>query len=161
MKYTHSETLSLSILLIIDFNFSYYSLIAPGALKSNRKYTVAVSLHDAIKTCSIRITISGTLFNATEIITLQPFESKTVDFYPSKLNYEYYTLKAEGVDGCSFSQEKRLLTDVEGGPKIYIQTDKAVYKPEDLVQFRVLFLDEHTRPLSINEPIQVEILVSL
>lgn len=58
-------------------------------------------------------------------------------------------------------EQSPLLVEDDAGPKIYIQTDKAVYKPQDLVQFRILFLDEHTKPLNISEPILVEIMVKL
>ncbi|XP_065357173.1 C3 and PZP-like alpha-2-macroglobulin domain-containing protein 8 [Calliphora vicina] len=141
-----------------NVNQSYYSIIAPGILKSNRKYTTVASLHDAAEPCLLRISILGAQFHKTEEILLRPFESKTVDFYPPKLVQDIYTLVAEGVEGCSFKEYKQLLVENDAGPKIYIQTDKAVYKPEDLVQFRVLFLDEHTKPLNIAEPILVEVL---
>ncbi|XP_065356086.1 LOW QUALITY PROTEIN: thioester-containing protein 1 allele R1-like [Calliphora vicina] len=141
-----------------SINQSYYSIIAPGLLKSNRKYTTVASLHDATVSCLLRISISGPQFNATEEISLKPFQSKIVDFYPPKLQHDMYTLTAEGLQGCSFNEEKQLLVETTAGPKIYIQTDKAVYKPEDLVQFRVLFLDEHTKPLNISEPILAEVL---
>lgn len=133
--------------------------MAPGILKSNRKYTAIVSLHKSTKPCTIRLTITGATFTADEEVTLQPLQTKMVDFDLPKLVLDAYTLKAEGINGCSFLEETPLLVEADAGPKIYIQTDKAVYKPEDLVQFRVLLLDEHTKPLNIAEPILVEIMV--
>lgn len=40
-------------------------------------------------------------------------------------------------------------------PKIYIQTDKAIYKPGDLVQFRIVVLDENTRPVKLRKPMRL------
>ncbi|XP_065356087.1 CD109 antigen-like [Calliphora vicina] len=136
---------------------NYYTIIAPGLMKSNRKYTVAVTLHDSNTPCNIRISIAGRSYNATDEVQLQPFESKTLDFFPPKLEEGDYQLFAEGLSGCTFQNQSELLIESSAGPKIYIQTDKSVYKPLDLVKFRVVILDEHTRPVNIREPIRIEI----
>lgn len=91
---------------------------------------------------------------------VQPFESKVVTFVPKKLMSGEHKLIAEGLSGIRFRNESVLVAFPGDGPKIYIQTDKAVFKPGDEVQFRVVILDEHTRPFKISEPIRVEITVS-
>ncbi|XP_037809399.1 LOW QUALITY PROTEIN: C3 and PZP-like alpha-2-macroglobulin domain-containing protein 8 [Lucilia sericata] len=136
---------------------NYYSIIAPGLMKSNRKYTIAVTLHDSTTPCTIRVSIMGRSYNATDNVLLQPFESKEIDFFPPKLENGNYALLAEGMGACGFRNQSVLLIDSSAGPKIYVQTDKSVYKPLDLVQFRVVILDEHTRPVYIREPIRIEI----
>ncbi|XP_037809412.1 CD109 antigen-like [Lucilia sericata] len=137
---------------------SYYSINAPGVIKSNRKYSVVVSLHEASEPCSIRVGLEGTSFNEFKDVSLQPFESKVLDFLPKKLSKVVYKLKAEGLTGLIFKNESFVHVQSDYGLKIYIQTDKAVYKPQDVVKFRVVILDEHTRPLNIEEPVKVEIL---
>ncbi|XP_061388971.1 CD109 antigen-like, partial [Musca vetustissima] len=67
-----------------------------------------------------------------------------------------YKLETEGVKGLTFKNSTDLVFKNEG-PKIYIQTDKAVYKPGDLVQYRVLALDENTRPAKLHEPLNLGI----
>lgn len=140
---------------------SYYSIIAPGTLKSNRKYSVVVTLHDATEPTTIRCGIVGPSYNHNEEVVLQPFASQQLDFMPAKLKPGNYLFFAEGLSGLSFRNETMLLLEENAGPHIYVQTDKAVYKPLDLVQFRVLILDEHTRPVNVTEPIRVEIMVSV
>ncbi|XP_037812884.1 pregnancy zone protein-like [Lucilia sericata] len=135
----------------------YYSINAPGVIQSNRKYSVLVALHEASGPCSIRITIEGPSYNEFKDIELQPYESKLIDFLPKKLLHGGHKLIADGLTGCSFKNESILNVRADFGPKIYIQTDKAIYKPQDVVNLRVLILDEHTRPLNIHEPISVEI----
>lgn len=108
----------------------------------------------------MRVAIDGPSLNEFRDVYLQPYESKLIDFLPEKLKPGDYKLRAEGLVGLSFKNESRLIAYTNNGPKIYIQTDKAVYKPQDLVKFRVVILDEHTRPLNINEPVRVEIVVS-
>ncbi|TMW41504.1 hypothetical protein DOY81_013416, partial [Sarcophaga bullata] len=137
---------------------SYYTITAPGEIKSNRKYTVAVALHEATGPCSIRVSIEGPSFKESKDVNLKPYELKSLDFLPKKLLSGDYTLFAEGLSGFDFKNESRIIDSVNEGPKIYIQTDKAIYKPKDLVQFRFVVLDEHTRPLNIVEPVRVEIL---
>uniref|UniRef100_T1PK35 TEP1-F n=1 Tax=Musca domestica TaxID=7370 RepID=T1PK35_MUSDO len=93
-------------------------------------------------------------------VFLKPFESKAITFRPPKLTAGQHRLIVEGVSGLKFYNESELIAFPDAGPKIYIQTDKAVYKPGDEVQFRVVLLDEHTRPLQISEPIRVEVMDS-
>ena len=109
---------------------------------------------------TIRISIEGLSFNASSDVQLHARETKLIDFYPSKLVHGEYKIIAEGIKGLIFRNESRLLIDSEAGPNIYIQTDKAIYKPLDLIQFRIVILDEHTRPLKLSEPIRVYIAVS-
>ncbi|KAM7351079.1 uncharacterized protein ACRADG_004064 [Cochliomyia hominivorax] len=140
---------------------SYYSIIAPGTLKSNRKFNVAVTLHNANEPSMIRVTVEGPSFQESKDVFVNPLELKLIDFIPQKLSDGVYKLKAEGISGLSFKNESILLIEPDYGPHIYIQTDKAIYKPSDLVQFRVVILDEHTRPLNVKEPIRIEILDNL
>ncbi|KAM7352027.1 thioester-containing protein 1 allele S1-like [Cochliomyia hominivorax] len=126
-------------------------------MKSNRKYTVVVTLHESNTPCTIRVSVMGRSYNISEEVQVEPFETKKIEFYPPKLENGDYELLAEGLNGCMFRNQSKLLIDSDAGPKIYIQTDKSVYKPKDLVQFRVVILDEHTIPVNIREPIRIEV----
>ncbi|XP_065356090.1 thioester-containing protein 1 allele S3-like [Calliphora vicina] len=139
---------------------SYYSINAPGVIKSNRVYSVVVALHETSGPCSIRVGIQGPNFNEFRDVNLQPFELKQIEFLPKKLIIGDYNLYAEGLAGLSFKNTSRLNIQPVYGPKMYIQTDKAIYKSQDLVKFRIVILDEHTRPLNIEEPVHVDILNS-
>lgn len=120
-----------------------------------------VSLHEAEGPCVIRVGLLGPNINSTLDVKIQPFESKLIHFFPKKLLDGTYKLTAEGLSGLIFKNESELYFNRYYGPKIYIQTDKAIYKPEDLLRFRFAILDEHSRPLYIDDPIRAEILVSL
>ena len=108
----------------------------------------------------IRVGLDGPNFHTTQDVELQPLESKLIEFFPKGLLDGTYKLTAEGLSGIIFKNESQLYYSRYYGPKIYIQTDKAIYKPEDLIQFRIAILDEHSRPLNIDDPIRIEILVS-
>ncbi|XP_037809417.1 CD109 antigen-like [Lucilia sericata] len=137
---------------------NYYSINAPGVIKSNHKYSVIVTLHEASGPCSIRVGVDGPGFKEYQDVNLEPFESKLLNFMPKRISSGDYTLSAEGLSDCSFKNSSRLHVDTSYGPKIFIQTDKGIYKPQDVVNFRIVILDEHTRPLNITEPVHVEIL---
>lgn len=128
-------------------------------IKSNRKYSVLVALHESNGTSSIRVGIEGPSFKDSKDVHLKPYEYQVVDFFPKMLQSGSFVLKAEGLDGLIFKNETIIYSIYYEGPKIYIQTDKAIYKPQDLVKFRFVLLDEHTRPLHIETPIHVDILV--
>lgn len=142
------------------FPCSYYSIVAPGIIKSNRKYMVVVSLHEAREPATIKLRLQGPFYHAEHNVYLQPYQTRAVMFILPKLSKGEHKLVAEGISGITFRNESILRPDITAGPKIYIQTDKKVYKPGDMVQFRAVILDEHTRPMEIEEPIRVDIMVS-
>ncbi|XP_075152793.1 thioester-containing protein 1 allele S1-like [Haematobia irritans] len=140
---------------------SHYSIVAPGTIRSNRNYSVCISLHNAPTDAIIRLTISSqnSSFSLSQDVSLQPYESKLVEFIPPKLNGRFqYALNAQGVKGISLDRTKKLYVLTNGGPRVYIESDKALYKPEDIVQFRVIVLDEHVQVTKIIEPIRIQIL---
>ncbi|XP_065356110.1 thioester-containing protein 1 allele R1-like [Calliphora vicina] len=139
---------------------SYYSILAPGIIKSNRKYTASVTLHEADGPVTIRLGIARTpSFYTFQDVSLQSFQTKTIDFDLPKLNKDFkYELIAEGIEGLSFKNSTKLLVEDCKALRVYMQTSKGTYKPEDLVQFRVIILDVHLKPVKLNEPVRVQIL---
>lgn len=71
-----------------------------------------------------------------------------------------YELIAEGIEGLKFKKSTKLLVYCADALNVFIQTSKGLYKPGDLIQFRVIILNEHLKPIKLNEPVKVEILVS-
>ncbi|XP_075152773.1 thioester-containing protein 1 allele S3-like [Haematobia irritans] len=135
----------------------YYTIIAPGTIQSDYDYTVTVSVTDISDPATINISISGPSLDETKTIEVQPFTSETVLFnIPPILEGGEYELKTEGKSGLIFQESSKLYYKREK-PKVYIQTDKAMYKPGDLVQYRILALDENTKPAKIQEPINLGI----
>lgn len=133
-----------------------YSVIGPGTIRSNFKYNVAVSVHKAEAKSVIKVGITGPSYNETKQIEVEPMSTTNVEFDVPKLSSGDYNLTAVGVEGIIFHNSTKL-NYAENKPSIYIQTDKATYKPSDLVQFRVIYLDSKTRPAVIDSPIKLEI----
>lgn len=119
-------------------------------------------MHEAPQPVTLRLSLHGEpLFELSENVELAPNESKMVYFMPPKLSTQYECrLKVEGLKGIQLSNATTLqVEDYDNSLKVYIQTDKGIYKPGDVVQFRVVVLDEHLKPFKSVEPIKVEILV--
>ncbi|XP_073826179.1 CD109 antigen-like [Musca autumnalis] len=128
----------------------YYTIIAPGTIQPNFDYAVIVTLHKSTEPVSIHVGITGPSYNDTKTIELQPFTSEMILFkIPPLLEYGHYELLAEGTKGLIFKETYKLLYKNEE-PKLYIQTDKATYKPGDLVQYRIMALDRNLRPANLH-----------
>uniref|UniRef100_A0A1I8QF42 TEP1-F n=1 Tax=Stomoxys calcitrans TaxID=35570 RepID=A0A1I8QF42_STOCA len=161
----HQFTTTCSILLTICatcvLSANHYSIVAPATIRSNRNYSVCVSLHDASTAATIRLRLHSptSSIHLSQDVTLQPYETKLVDFMPPRLYEKFnYSLTAEGVKGITLNKTQELYAITEGGPRVYIESDKGLYKPGDVVQFRVIVLNEHVQITRIIEPIRIQIL---
>jgi CD109 antigen len=72
--------------------------------------------------------------------------------------YSYnYNIRVIGQTGIKFNETAKVYF-INKQSSILIQTDKAMYKPGDRIQFRVLVVDIETKPVNLNnEPIQAYI----
>ncbi|XP_073826161.1 CD109 antigen-like [Musca autumnalis] len=133
----------------------YYTIIAPGTIQPDLDYAVTVTLHKSTEPVIIQVGIIGPLYNDTKSIELQPFSSEMILFkIPPLLENGTYELLAEGTKGLIFKESYKLLYKNEE-PKLYVQTDKATYKPGDLVQYRIMALDRNLRPAKLHKPLNL------
>uniref|UniRef100_A0A1A9W1S7 TEP1-F n=1 Tax=Glossina brevipalpis TaxID=37001 RepID=A0A1A9W1S7_9MUSC len=129
---------------------------APGTVHSNRKYSVSVTLHDAERPATFNVGIIGPSYNESKTVDLSPRENKKIDFDVPELDRGIYRLTSRGVRGLYFENATDLLLEYSR-PNLYIQTDKALYKPGDLVQYRLLILDENLRPIKLERLLKIAI----
>jgi CD109 antigen len=74
-----------------------------------------------------------------------------------KYDNDNYFIKVEGLNGIKFSELGSLFLNSKEF-SVLIQTDKALYKANDKIQFRVLIIDGDTKPYDItNEIVEVNI----
>lgn len=78
--------------------------------------------------------------NQTELVTLQIGELDVT---------KGYKFVAEGISGILFKNESTLKIESKN-VSIFIQTDKAIYKPGETIKFRVLVLDAELKPAALN-----------
>lgn len=68
-----------------------------------------------------------------------------------------YKLIAEGLSGVRFYNETELVVNTKRFVML-VQSDKAIYKPGDRIQFRVLVLDSNTKPIDVNGGLSIQVL---
>ncbi|XP_073826180.1 CD109 antigen-like [Musca autumnalis] len=133
----------------------YYTIVAPGTIQPDLDYAVNVTLHKSTEPVTIQVGITGPSYKDNKTIELQEFSSEMIIFkIPPQLKEGDYELIGEGVKGLIFKDSYKLLYKKEE-PKIYIQTDKATYKPGDSVLYRILALDRNLQPAHLHEPLNL------
>lgn len=132
----------------------YYTIVAPGTIQSNSDFGATVTLHGNSEPAVIKIGISGPSYNETKTVEVQPFGSEIVEFDVPPLEDGEYELQTEGLKGLIFERHSKLTVGKEL-PKVYIQMDKALYKPGDVVQYRIMALDVGAKPANVKEPLDL------
>ncbi|XP_073828057.1 CD109 antigen-like [Musca autumnalis] len=142
----------------MDNKNGFYTIVAPATMQAGMDYTVTLTIHKIKEPVTINIGITGPSYTDSRTIEIQPFSSEIVNFkIPDILEEGKYELQTEGIAGLIFRKSESL--DVAfNKPQVYIQTDKAMYKPGDLVQYRILALDENLKPAKLSEPLNFGIL---
>ncbi|XP_037812877.1 CD109 antigen-like isoform X3 [Lucilia sericata] len=146
-----SALIFLQILIFVNAS-GFYSIVAPGTIQSQHDYSVSVTLHENSEPATIKVGIKGPSYNEEKTIDISPSQTEIVNFEIPKLQSGTYQLESEGIKGLIFKNSTEL-NFKNKEPKVYIQTDKAVYKPGDLVQYRIIVLDENTRPAKLEQPL--------
>lgn len=158
------------------FAFSYYTIIGPSYIYSDSTYSVAVS-SDAATSKSVSLTIANDKdFTTSKSVTIQPKSSQVVDFTVSFLILKYlFLLKLKSISlrqigsivdgaykftavGDGFTNETTITYQLKK-LSIFIQSDKAMYKPGDKVQFRVIVVDRNLNPAQ-NDNMEIYVTVS-
>ncbi|XP_023305796.2 CD109 antigen-like isoform X4 [Lucilia cuprina] len=152
MKRTLSFALIFLQILIFVNASGFYSIVAPGTIQSHYDYSVSVTLHENSEPATIKVGIKGPSYNEEKTVEISPSHTEVVNFEIPNLKSGTYHLESEGIKGLIFKNSTEL-NFKNKEPKVYIQTDKAVYKPGDLVQYRIVVLDENTRPAKLEQPL--------
>lgn len=141
-------------------NFSHYSIIAPAVIRPHSEYHVAVSVEESTKPCEMRLGIEGknNRYKNFHDITVSPYTSQLIRFVTGYMEPGSYKLSAEGLTGLVFHNEKELSLVMKNA-SIFVQSDKAIYKPGDTVKFRILILDINLKAMAESELINIFILV--
>ncbi|XP_037921191.1 CD109 antigen-like isoform X10 [Hermetia illucens] len=137
---------------------NYYTVTAPGTIRSNTPYNVSVTTHNSDKPIKCKIDITGPDYTDSQTVEVEPHTTQIVQFNVPKIPSDdnEYKIKVEGSGGAEFKEES-VLRVAKKYNSVLIQTDKALYKPGDLVRYRVLVLDSATRPAKITSPIDIQI----
>lgn len=133
-----------------DAATGYYTVVAPKVLRPNTEYHVAVSTMNVAQPTTVVVDVggrqdSGGNFKASQFVTVEPYVTRIVRLEIGDVGPGSYNLTAEGTGGINFINSTGL-EYVHKSYSVFIQTDKAIYKPGHKVQFRAIVLNSHLKP---------------
>ncbi|XP_054003817.1 CD109 antigen-like isoform X1 [Hylaeus anthracinus] len=128
----------------------YYSIIAPKVVRPDSEYHVAVSTTGVSTTSTIYIELNGLFdngetFNVSQVTRVQPYSTRILRLEIGDIVPGRYQLIARGLSGIDFSTSKPI-EYIHKSYSVFIQTDRAIYKPGNKVMFRCVLLNSRLRP---------------
>lgn len=135
-------------------------------MKTNSKYYIAVTSHGLKTNAIIEVGIRGVnkenkeIFKKFKRVTVKPWTTQSVSLEIGEIIAGGYRLYGKGISGPKFEQDMVVNYNTQKY-LMYIQTDKAIYKPGDLVQFRVLFMNSQFKNPKIKKSFEIYITVSI
>ncbi|XP_064090447.1 CD109 antigen-like isoform X4 [Macrobrachium nipponense] len=128
-----------------------YSIVGGRVLRPNRDYHVVVSTHGTKDPVQFNVEVGGKqdagggLILNRQLADLQPDSTQVLKFQIGDLGPGLYNLTVTGSGGLTFTNTTPL-EYVHKSYSVFIQTDRSIYKPGDLVQFRVVVVNPQLRP---------------
>lgn len=138
--------------MIIYHIHRFYTIVASENIRPYSDYRVSISIHNQTEPVTIKLSIDDEddtvitkeitiLSNETRLIVM-PIEELAVNS-----NFKFM---AEGISGIIF-KNLTLLNVESKNCSIFIQTDKAIYKPGESIKFRILVLDFNLKPAKFED----------
>lgn len=128
--------------------------MASENIRSNSEYRVSISIFNQLKPVTIQLSIEDEDENDTIItkdVTIFSNETKVVALPVDELNVNNnLKFMAEGISGIIF-KNFTLLNVESKNCSVFIQTDKAIYKPGESIKFRILVLDFNLKPAELHD----------
>nr|BAR45599.1 thioester-containing protein 2 [Epanerchodus sp. RS-2014] len=127
-----------------------YTLVGPKVLRPGLSYQVSVSIHDTREPVKVTVSITGqglagVNYGQTTEALIQSGETQILKFEIGEWGPGRYNISISGSGGLRFSNT----TEIEYQHKsysVFIQTDKAVYQPNQMVHFRAIVVNPMLRP---------------
>jgi CD109 antigen len=125
-------------------------VVAPAKLRPHSEYHVSVSLYDSPNPVEVEITVSGpsqsgTFNSASKTVVVNNAETRILNLDIGEWSNGNYKLIVNGRGGFEFKNETSLEFE-QKSISVFIQTDKAIYKPSQLVQFRAIIVNPLLKP---------------
>ena len=130
-----------------------YAIMAPTIVRPNSDYFVAVSMFGLSEDQSqdIQLTLKGRSLNSGQTIeirgetTVGSDSTEIVRLRIGDIGEGSYSLTARGSSPLTFDQTQRL-DYIHKGYSVFIQTDKAIYRPGDVIRFRAVVVTPQLKP---------------
>ncbi|KAL1497123.1 hypothetical protein ABEB36_008133 [Hypothenemus hampei] len=128
----------------------YYNIIGSRIIRPNSEYHAVVSVHATSGPTAITATIEGQSFSGTPFLmqfkdVIQPYSSILSRFEIGDIQDGNYKFRVSGNRGLDFNAEFPL-DYVQKSYSVFIQTDRAVYRPGSTIMFRAIALNPALKP---------------
>lgn len=148
----------------------YYTIIASKSFRGNSNYTLNLTIHDVKEPIDGPIVVRVSIededtddgFEIHQDVTMKPNCTEVISIPVPELTLENnYKLVVKGISGVTLEKEVSLDLQTQTHT-ILIQTDRAIYKPNDCIKYRVLVLNSELKaaPIDQNE-LSISFTVSL
>lgn len=127
-------------------NFNY-TIVSPANIRANRDYKFNLTIHDSKTNFNEAVVVRASIVDDSNKVIIHrnfamnpnvtEFVSMPVGDLPIGRGYKFVI---KGVLGTNMEHQAKLHLQTQRRI-IFIQTDKALYKPNDCIRFRVLVLD--------------------
>lgn len=142
-----------------------YTIISPRNIRANEDYKFNLTIHDGKNFTEAVLVRASIVDDSNKVIVhrniaMNPNVTELVSMPVGDLSIERgYKFVVKGVSGTNMEHEAGLYLQTEHN-MIFIQTDKAIYKPNDGVRFRVLVLDLDLKAAVVeNKELKIDIFV--
>ncbi|XP_055894439.1 CD109 antigen-like isoform X2 [Biomphalaria glabrata] len=116
-----------------------YMIIAPSKVRANMDLSLSVHILNASSNVMLLVTLSQgqkTVVSANKVFRQGAPEIFKLKL-PADLPNSIYTLKVKGSGALTFNQSTDLSYNSKEAFSVFIQINKAIFKPDDTVNFRV------------------------
>lgn len=144
----------------------FYKVVGPRTVRPNSEYHVAVSIQQTSEPTTVRATLqgispNGSIYTSEDRVEVQPYTSRILRLEVGDVEYGDYKLVVSGKGGIDFYSDYPV-EFVEKSYSVFIQTDRAVYKPGSKVLFRAVVLNSQLKPAAEvrNELLHIFVTVS-
>lgn len=135
--------------------------MASENIRPQSDYRVSVSIHNQTEPVTIKLSIEDEDdVISTKEITLSSDETRLVELPVEDLAVNnIFKFTAEGVAGMIF-KNFTILNVESKNCSVFIQSDKAIYKPGETIKFRILVLDFNLKPYEL-EDIELKVFITV
>lgn len=128
--------------------------MASENIRPYSNYRVSISIYNRTEPVTIRLSIeSEDTVIVTKDVEIVSNQTKLVELPIEELAVNnYFNFTAEGISGIIF-KNFTLLNVESKNCSIFIQTDKAIYKPSESIKFRIFVLDFNLKPADLQDSI--------
>ncbi|KAG5667162.1 hypothetical protein PVAND_015159 [Polypedilum vanderplanki] len=131
----------------------FFTIVGPDVMNYQQTYPLILTTDGFDKPEKFELKIFGKLegggiYENKQTVTMSGNGMKKISFDLKSQSPGNYFIKLQSLSNSSFSQTFRLNLNNKKH-SVLIQTDKAIYKPSDEVQFRVVIIDGQTKPIKV------------